>query len=477
MPSANKVAINNASATTLQLDREDQLFVYGDFDPSELAERRRRVGAELNGARALVASLPAPNGMWGVRQTNEFYYLTGLDCAGAYILLEADGSATLYLKPRDAKREDIDGPELSDEDGEFIQRVAGINRVKPIAELVIDLTDTPKLFLLREPAEGYRQTHDSLRAYARSLAADPFHAGYASLEEHLLLRLAQRFPAMSFGNLTPILRRLRLVKSPAELRLMREAGRLSGMGVAEAMRCTQSGVNEYELAAVCDYVFRAGGAFGGAHQAIAASGDRNIYAMHYWRANSTLRDGDLMLLDYAPDYRYYTSDIGRMWPVNGTYSADQRSLYGLCIEYHKLLLTLIRPGRTRDDIFAEAAGTFRPVLEKWSFPNESSRSAGLDMLESKRPLSHAVGMAIHDPGDWTTRPLQVGDVFAVDPELFIRDLRQYIRCEDTVAVTEDGCEILTKCPLEMDDVEQLMANAQRDGGGLLQRYPVSRTDL
>ena len=456
-------------------DRDASLFAHGDFSADELAGRRRAVEIAMGGGHALLPSLPAVNGMGPVRQTNEFYYLTGLDATGAYLLLDAEaGDATLYLKPRDARHEDVNGPELSDGDGEFVRRHTGIERVKPIAELPADLTVSRRLFVLREPAEGSRQTHDAMRAYRRALAADPFHAGHASMEDHLLLQLAQRYPAMAFESLTPILRELRRVKSPAELRLMREAGRLAGLGVAEAMRCTRPGVTEYELAAVSEYAFRAGGSFGGAHQAIAAGGEANIYAMHYWRANAALRDGDLVLLDHAPDYRYYTSDIGRMWPVNGTYSPDQRSLYGLCIEYHKLLLGLIRPGVTDEQIYAEAAETLRPMVEGWSFPNDSCRRAGFDLIDSKRPLSHGVGMAIHDPTERRGRPLEVGEVFAVDPELFVRDLRLYLRCEDTVAVTPGGCEVLTPCPLEMDEVEALMADARAADGGLLQRFPVRR---
>ena len=452
--------------------RDASLFVHGNFSPAELSQRRRKVAKAIDDGHALLSSLPALDCFSAVRQTNEFYYLTGLDCLGAHLLLDAGGRSTLYLKPRNAKREDIDGPELSDEDGEFVRRHTGIEQVKSLAELRDDLAKVDQLYVLTAPAEGSRQTHDMIASHRRAIEADPLLAGWPSREDFAAMRLRQMLPKVELRNLTPILRNLRAVKSPAELKLMREAGRLTGLGVMEAMRSTRAGVKEYQLAAISEYVFRAGGSFGGAHQAIAASGDANIYAMHYWRANGELRDGDFVLLDYAPDYRYYTSDIGRMWPVSGTYSPDQRSLYGLCIEYHKLLLSAIRPGVTFDDIYAEVRPRLREIIAGWSFPDESSKRAAMDMAESPRPLSHDVGMAIHEVGLPPGEPLRAGQVFAVDPELFIRDQRRYIRCEDTVVVTEAGCEVLTQCPLEMDEVEQLMAEARSGGGGMLQQFPI-----
>jgi Xaa-Pro aminopeptidase len=80
-----------------------------------------------------------------------------------------------------------------------------------------------------------------------------------------------------------------------------------------------------------------------------ASGPR-IWHAHYFRNDAVLSDGDLVLMDYAPDFRYYTSDIGRMWPVNGRYSPAQRELYGFMIRYHQALLSRIHPGRVASEI-------------------------------------------------------------------------------------------------------------------------------
>ena len=93
------------------------------------------------------------------------------------------------------------------------------------------------------------------------------------------------------------------------------------------------------------YHYLANGARDAGYRAIIAGGPNAWYG-HYSANNCPLQDGDLVLVDCAPDYCYYTSDIGRMWPVNGRYSPVQRELYGFMVEYHKVLLRLIRPGVT-----------------------------------------------------------------------------------------------------------------------------------
>jgi Xaa-Pro aminopeptidase len=101
--------------------------------------------------------------------------------------------------------------------------------------------------------------------------------------------------------------------------------------------------------------------------------------------------------------------------------------------------------------------------------------AALKLLESKRPLSHGVGMPVHEAADWKSRPIERGLVFAVDPELVVPEEHLYVRVEDTVLVTSDGVVNLTaSCPREMDDVERIMTEREilRDYSPLL-----AETDL
>ena len=184
-----------------------------------------------------------------------------------------------------------------------------------------------------------------------------------------------------------------------------------------------------------------------------------------------LVDGELVLMDYAPDYRYYTSDVARMWPVNGTFNAGQRRLYGFIIDYSKALMKRIRPGVTADRIMDEAAVEMAEVLKTISFEKKNYEQAAREALSFRGHLSHPVGLAVHDVGNYRSKPLEVGLVFSVDPMLWVHDERLYVRMEDTVVVTDDGVENFTHfMPTTIDEIEALM----KDTGILQKRSPVPK---
>jgi Xaa-Pro aminopeptidase len=449
------------------MTREESLHFQKDFGAEELADRRRRVMRAMGEGVAVIAGAGDVPGFDPIRQTNDFYYLTGVEVPNAYLTMDAKaGRSVLYLPPRDAKHEKSDGPSLSDEDGAFVLARTGIDEVRPLSRLVADLSShAGTVWVMRASAEGSRQCQDTLRRYEKTVLSDPLD-GRLSRETHLLARLAQLSPRAEFKDLSPVVHRQRLIKSPAEISVMRIAAKLSALATVEAMKATRAGVYEFQLAAVADYVFGANGAQGAGYRPIIATG-KNIWMMHYWRNNAPLRDGELVLFDYAPDYNNYTSDIGRMWPVNGRYSPPQRELYGFVLKHHAALLESIRPGRTKDEMLAEAADRMRPIVEstKWSKP--IYKAGALKLLESKRPLSHGVGMPVHESDEWASRQIESGLVFTVDPELVVPEEELYIRVEDTVVVTQDGIENLTaSCPREMEEVERLMQEP-----GMLQNHP------
>ena len=190
------------------------------------------------------------------------------------------------------------------------------------------------------------------------------------------------------------------MKSPSEIALLRRAGAAAARGLIEAMRCTRPGVMEYQLDAALRYHYLAAGARDVAYRSIVAGGPNSWYG-HYNANDCALRDGDLLLLDTGPEVRYYTSDITRMWPVNGTYTPVQRQLYGFIVEYHKVLLGVIRAGRTEMEIREEAARVMRPVVERTRFPKEIYAQAARRTLDFAH-LTHSVGLSVHDVGTYKT---------------------------------------------------------------------------
>jgi Xaa-Pro aminopeptidase len=437
--------------------------------PDELTARRRRVLEALpDDALVLVRGGRPLAAMQRFRQTNDFAYLTGVEVPGAYLLLDArTREATVYLAHRDEQRERNDGPMRAAEDAPAVAAATGATHVAGVERLAADLGRvlfrSPRpIFVPLAPEEGAGTTRDSALAAAVWAAADPFD-DVPDPAAALASSIVRRFPQLEVRDLSPVLDALRLVKSESELQRMRVAARLCGLAVMEAMRSTAPGVHEYELEAVADFVFRQGGASGPGYEAIIAGG-KNAWHGHYNANDAPLVGGDLVLMDYAPDYRGYTSDIGRMWPVDGRYSPWQRELYGFVLEYHDELLARIAPGRTPDEIMDGAAEVMRARIDATTYSRPHYRAAVEGALAFRGHLSHPVGMAVHDVGDYRGRPLEPGLVFAVDPMIWVPEDRQYVRVEDTIAVTEDGLENLTGfVPRAMEDVERLQAEP-----GLLQ---------
>jgi Xaa-Pro aminopeptidase len=231
------------------------------------------------------------------------------------------------------------------------------------------------------------------------------------------------------------------------------------------MRSTEPGVHEYELAAVADFVFARGGAAGGAYDAIVATGTNAWYG-HYGAKTARLEAGELVLVDYAPDYRYYTSDIGRMWPVSGRWDAAQLELYEFIVAYHRELLSRLGPGATRDEVLDGAAAAMRPVVEQTAWSRPAYEAAARGALEFRGHLSHPVGMTVHDVGEYRDGPFRPGHVFTVDPMLWVPEEHLYVRVEDTVAVVDGGLDNLTGfVPVDPHEIVAVMQEP-----GLLQAH-------
>ena len=323
------------------------------------------------------------------------------------------------------------------------------------------------IYTMFTPAEGQGQSRYELEVANASIAADPWD-GRVSREGRLVQLLRTRNRRNEVKDLTPIIDNLRSVKSPNEIALIRRASQLAGLGLIEAIKSTEPGVWEYQLDGIARYVFLINGARLEAYRSITASGTANISNGHYYRNDSQLKSGDMVLMDYAPDFRYYVSDIGRMWPVNGTYEPWQRELLQIILEYRNVVLDIIRPGITTEQVLEEARQRMKPIMKRYKFSKKIYQEAAEKMLRTGGGiLSHPVGLAVHDDGPYRHGPLKVGHVFSVDPQMWVPEENLYLRYEDTIVVTEDGNENFTEfLPSELDELEELVQEK-----GMLQSFP------
>ena len=452
---------------------QDHPKIQTDFPAEEFIERRARVMEAIgDDAIALVQGAPAAPGFLVFRQSNEFYYLTGVEVPHSYLLMDGRSRRSLLFLPRrDPRKERGEGRMLSAEDTDEVIALAGVDEVFAIDQLARQLygfvlrPPSPTLYTFLSPAEGRAESRDENLIGHAAHVSDPWD-GRASREGAFVGKLRARYPQFPLADLTPIVDAMRLHKSPRELALVRRASELAGMGIMEAMRSTRPGLFEYQLDAAAYYIYRINGAQGEGYRSITATGT-NAWFGHYYRNDAELRDGELILMDHAPDYRYYTSDVARMWPVNGVFDQDQRKIYTFIVRYHAALLSRLRPGVTPDQVLDAAAREMEPVIGEIGFTNPNHERAAREALAFRGHLSHPVGLAVHDVGSYRGRPFEAGLVFALDPMLWIPEERLYIRMEDVVAITENGVENFTEfMPRTVDEIEAFMREE-----GVLQLAP------
>jgi len=448
-----------------------------DFPPEEFKARWQIVFDKIGDqAIAIVQGAPQVGGFNLPRQSNEFYYLCGIETPHAYLLLDGRiREVTLFLPPRNERLERSEGISLSADTGPLVKKLTGVDHVvstegmtgKWLLDLSLEQRE-PIIYTPFSPPEGYAESRWELLQARASAAADYWDSGLPR-EARFIQLLKTRHHRAELRDLTPILDEMRSIKSEREIALIRRASQLAGLGMMTAIRSTRAGIYEYQLDASARYVFLVNGARLDAYRSITASGTRNIWNAHYFRNDKKLEDGDLVLMDYAPDYRYYVSDIGRMWPVNGKFSKVQRELLQFVLDYRNAIMARIRPGVSAKQIQEEAKIAMQPVFARTKFSKSIYEKAAQKLVETGGGVfSHQVGMAVHDVGSYR-KLLTPGHVFAVDPQMWVPEENLYYRYEDTIVITEDGFENFTDfLPTELDDLEKLIFE-----NGMVQQFPPS----
>jgi Xaa-Pro aminopeptidase len=431
----------------------------------EFAARRAKVLQQIGDGVAVLQGAAETSSYEKFRQSNQFYYLTGVETPRAILVLDGRAkSSTLYLNPTDERMERSEGPLLGP--GPAAEQLTGIEHALPKA----DFDKAAAGFAGRTVYTTVRGetvlmgTPDRANAHARAREADPWDL-QGSREAYFRSKIAEKAADAKFENLDDILDEMRMHKSPREIALLRESSKIAGETMMEAMRSAEPGMYEYEIEAIGDYVFKKHNAWGPAYFGLVASG-KNAAWPHYHAAQAQLKAGDLVLFDYAPDFHYYTSDVTRMFPASGKFSPDQRELYGIYVKLYQAIMTSIRPGPT-SDILKDVVKKMDEAMASHTFRSEKNRDAAAKFVEGYRTrlatpragatLGHMVGMEVHDVQKNFTA-YEPGMVFTIEPALTIPEDRVYIRLEDMIVITPNGHENMSGfAPIEIDAIEKLMA--------------------
>lgn len=459
-------------------EKEERPLFTEHFSPEEFAQRRSQVYDEIGDqAIAIIQGAPMPMGFQLFRQNNEFYYLCGIESPHAYLLLNGKTrSATVYMQDRNDRREYGEGKVLSYQDADLVKSLSGIDRVKHISSLEADIhgynedASISKVYTHQSPYENLGVTRSIAYRTLGDRDQDPFDNRPARYRE-FLNHLEKLTPGLEMGNLDPITDELRKIKSPAEIELITRSTKLHGYAIKEVMRSTQVGIKAYEMEAIARYIFWKNGVDGEGYYALTHIGP-DAYMNHYHGSKRPARDGDMILMDYGPVYNYYTSDMGRMWPANGTFNPVQRELYTFYLEFYESILRNIKIGLTPQEIMINALEEFDPLFYAMEFSKDIYREAADSFIDSywdqtENPLmliGHGVGLAVHDVGDYSA-PVEPGMVFVIEPQFRVPEELIYIRLEDMIVITEDGPVVISDfVPRDIEGIEALMREE-----GLLQK--------
>lgn len=453
------------AALVLFLSAANAQPVFTDvFPPEEYAGRRARVMERIGDGVAILQGTTERPGEQPLRQSNQFFYVTGVVEPRAILVIDGRAKrSTLFLNPRDERRETkIYGPGLFP--GDEAVRATGIESVLSREQFAAVLTDFAKddraIYTPYRPEVLGSASSSDPAALAKNTKNDPWD-GRPSREEVFIEKLKAASPRSEIGNLDPILDTMRGTKSSREIAIMREATRIAGLGIIEAMRDCKPGMYEYELQADAEFVFKKYGAYGAAYFALIATGPNAFYS-HYHKNTAKLQDGDLVQFDYAPDYKNYSSDVTRVFPANGKFTARQREYYTIYLRLYQALMTSIKVHATASDIIKGAVLKMDAIMASYRFTDPKVKDAATKFVERYRTskatsLGHTVGMEVHDVHN-PTPALEPGQIFTIEPAMQIVDEHVGIRLEDMLLITETGYENLSAfVPVEIADIEKLMA--------------------
>lgn len=446
-------------------------------ETAERMEKRDRRGrlALLAGPDAAVLVLAADDspGFTGSTQNHDFEYFSPFDARGAAVLVTLEGPAEagtqprvtdrIYLRPRDPASERWTGPVAGP--GDATKEAGLFAAAPPVERLAADLADalrTRKTLFVSAggPADKGRLLAPLVAALRAKLAGtwvrlvDVPGTGPDDVAESIRRALPESLPrdkppadlvaalpaidVRSAGRLTA---ELREVKSADEIARIRAASDATVAGFMDALRASKPGLLEMQLAGVVELRCRLGGCARQAYPSIVGTGP-NACVLHYSDNTRALADGDLVVMDIGGEYRGYATDITRTFPANGKFTAEQAQVYDAVLAAQEAGLAAVKPGVSMKQVHAAAAAVLKERGFIQYFPHGTSHSVGLD---------------VHDPfrGD---APLRAGSVLTVEPGVYIADKALGVRIEDTVLVTEKGCEVLSAAlPKTREAIEKLMA--------------------
>ena len=409
------------------------------FEKSEYAARRAEFMQEIPDGIAIIL------GSASVPQHNDFTYLCGVDVPGAILIVDGIHKESILLYTTSERY--LKGEGLSPELATSPVEATGIEKYYPIDQFssvlggLSEKTDVIYTLFKNETSESEVSTSSEWDSRLTR-----------QLQFVKLLR--ERYKELEVKDCSEILWEQRRIKTAAEIEAIREAGRIGTQAMIELMKAGQPGLYEYELSSLFEYTCKRMGSPELAFRTIISSAENHLF-LHYSRYNRLLAEGDFLVVDAGPKVKGYCMDISISFPINGKFSPRQREIYEACLELSKGCLAYYRPGMTGYQVGEQV----RALLKTKGYDLSTDAFTRLRFFK-EGGITHYVGLATHDAGGSDLDPeriLKPGMVFACDVFAVFPGEDLGVRVENTVLITESGCEILNPgIPREIEEIEALM---------------------
>ena len=430
--------------------------------PPEFQKRRKKL-MDMMGDDCVAILPTAPERIrnrdvaFPYRPDSDFYYLTGFaepEAVMALIPGRAAGEFVLFCRERDAEQELWHGPRAGLEGACEDYGAADAYPIKDLDDILPGLLE------------------DRGRIYYTMGNNAPFDQRVLGWVNEVRNKIRNGVHAPDeFISLNHILHDLRLYKSRNEIKLMRQAARISAAAHIRAMRSCRPGMMEYQVEAEMINEFMRQGARASAYPPIVGGG-ANSCVLHYVQNAKQLEDGEVLLIDAGAEYDYYASDVTRTFPVNGRFTQAQQDIYELVLAAQLAAIDEVRPGRPWNRPHEAAVEVLTEGLVALGILRGQPRALIKDKAYEKfymHKTGHWLGLDVHDVGDYKVegawRMLEPGMTLTVEPGLYFPPRRGLarkwwnigVRIEDDVLVTREGNEVLSRrAPKSVEDIEALM---------------------
>ncbi|MBD3796559.1 MAG: aminopeptidase P N-terminal domain-containing protein [Campylobacterales bacterium] len=381
------------------------------------------------------------------RQESNFYYLTGFKEDNSVLVFEKKNSETkiyLFVQKKDPLMELWSGKRLGEKAAKEI--------------FSVDDIFTSEQFLIK--AKEFLEEKTNLYY--------DFKIQNKNLEQ--IKQLGRN--VIKLKDAAVIVQNMRLLKSSAEIALIKKALSITKDAHHQAMKLSKRLTFEYELQAEIEYVFKKNGAYSDAYTTIVASGD-NANTLHYIDNDKALKKGDLILIDAGCEYNYYASDITRTIPVSGKFTQAQKELYAMVLDVEKKIIKMIKPKVLRSELQVEAEKLLCQGMIELGILKGELKKLLKDKAHKKyfpHGIGHYMGLDVHDQNPYKDNkgkeiPLKAGMVLTIEPGIYLPEddkkvPKKYrgigIRIEDDILVTKEGHENLSReIKKEIKDIEAL----------------------